>query len=144
MWQRIQTLYLIISLILTTLLLFLKAAGVCASDAAGEGADVFFHERLNYLILTIVLLCLNAVSLCFYKVRLLQMRFCILAALVGAGFQIWIVVDIILNRGSMIFCLPCVFPSLVCVLDCLSARAALKDEILVRSSSRLRGERKKK
>ncbi|MDE5890018.1 MAG: DUF4293 family protein, partial [Bacteroidales bacterium] len=86
----------------------------------------------------------NVIGLLTFRARLLQMRVCILAALLLVGFQIWIGADFFRYKDSMIFSFTAVFPIVAAILDVLAARAIALDEAMVQSAARLRGKRKRK
>ena len=142
MWQRIQTLYLAIAGILVGSLFFCKMATVLGPD--GATAEIMYHERPAYLLFLISLLSANVIALFTFKARILQMRVCILAALLLTGFQIWIGVDFFRYRNDMVFSFTAVFPVVAAILDLLAARAIALDEAMVQSASRLRGPRKRR
>lgn len=140
MWQRIQTLYLAIASVLTGSLFFCRMATVLGPD--GASVEIMYHERLAFLLFMISLLSANVIALLTFKARILQMRLCVLAALLLTGFQIWIGCDFFRYRNDMIFSFTAVFPAVAAILDLLAARAIALDEAMVQSASRLRGPRK--
>ncbi|MCQ2184724.1 MAG: DUF4293 domain-containing protein [Bacteroidales bacterium] len=142
MWQRIQTLYLGISLGLVISLFFSVVATV--SGEGGESVDIYFHERASYLIFCGMLLTGTVGALASFKVRLLQMRVAVIVALIAVGFQVWLGVDFFMHHDEMMFRVPVVFPTVCAILDFLAARGAMLDEAMVQSSSRIRNARKKK
>ncbi len=77
------------------------------------------------------------------KSRTLQMRLSNLAALVLLGLQVWIVVAWFKSETPVSIGFTDIFPVVATILDFLAARAILKDELLVRSASRLRAAKHK-
>ena len=133
MWQRIQTLYLLISTLFIGLMLFCDKA---------EG--VSFTEYVPYLILIIIVTLLNILALTTYKFRVFQMRTANLSAIIALALQGWLIVDYISTSELMRFSLTALFPLATAVLDFLAARSILADELMVRSASRLRSSKRKK
>ena len=124
MWQRIQTLYLLIASGLLVAMYF---------QPYGTGFIILFSIALAAQLLAIVAL----------KSRTLQMRLSNLAALLLLGLQIWMAVSYFTAdpRPSLRF--TAIFPIVAAILDFLAARAILRDELLVRSASRLRASKRK-
>lgn len=124
MWQRIQTLYLVLGLALL--------------------AIMFFHvENTWWLILLGVATFMQVVALIAYKHRIFQMRTAVIAGLMLVGLQIWMAVVYFGTEDKSVYNITTVFPIVAAILDFLAARNILSDEILVQSSSRLRSNRKK-
>jgi len=124
MWQRIQTLYLVLGLALL--------------------AIMFFHvENTWWLILLGVATFMQVVALIAYKHRIFQMRTAVIAGMMLVGLQIWMAVVYFGTEDKSIYNITTVFPIVAAILDFLAARNILSDEILVQSSSRLRSNRKK-
>lgn len=142
MWQRIQTLYLGLSLGFVIALFFTVAASVEGEN--GEVVDIYFHEKASYLIFCGMLFSGTTGALLSFKARLLQMRVAVITALIAIGFQIWLGVDYVHNHNEMMFHVGMVFPAVCAILDLLAARGAMLDEAMVQSSARLRSPRKRK
>lgn len=124
MWQRIQTLYLLIASGLLVAMYF---------QSYGTGFIVLFSIALAAQLLAIVAL----------KSRTLQMRLSNLAALLLLGLQIWMAVSYFTADPRPALNMTAIFPIVAAILDFLAARAILKDELLVRSASRLRSSKRK-
>ncbi|MBQ3711120.1 MAG: DUF4293 family protein [Bacteroidales bacterium] len=123
MWQRIQTLYLVVAL--------------------GLLVAMFWHLTfLWWLILLGVACFMQLVAVLAYKFRLFQMRTAIIAAIMLLGLQIWMAV-VYLTGDKAAFNITAVFPVVAAILDGLAARAIFSDELIVRSSSRLRSSKRK-
>ena len=133
MWQRIQTLYLLISFLLSGLMLFCDKA-----------KDVAFTVYIPYLVLIIVITLLNLLALTVYKFRVFQMRTANLSAIIAIALQCWLVVDYIQTNAVVTFHLTALFPLAIAVLNFLAARSIFADELMVRSASRLRSTKRKK
>ncbi len=141
MWQRVQTLYLAIATILIGALFFCNFATIVGPD--GEDVHIRFSEKLPYLLFLIMLIVAQALAIGSFKYRLLQMRICMLAAILLVAFQIWLAVDVIRYLKDMVFSFTTVFPIVAAILDVLAARNILIDESLVRNSTHLRRARRK-
>ena len=124
MWQRIQTLYLLIASGLLVAMYF---------QPYGTGFIVLFSIALAAQLLAIVAL----------KSRTLQMRLSNLAALLLFGLQTWMAVSFFTSDPRPALNMTAIFPIVAAILDFLAARAILKDELLVRSASRLRASKRK-
>ena len=124
MWQRIQTLYLLIASGLLVAMYF---------QPYGTGFIILFSIALAAQLLAIVAL----------KSRTLQMRLSNLAALLLLGLQIWMAVSYFTADPRPALSFTAIFPIVAAILDFLAARAILRDEFLVRSASRLRASKRK-
>jgi peptidoglycan/LPS O-acetylase OafA/YrhL len=133
MWQRIQTLYLLVATGLVASLFFCTKAG-----------DITFTEYWPYLVLLVVIAFLQVLATTTWKHRIFQMRTAVLAAIILIAFQGWLVYDFIASHNTPVFHLPAVFPIGAAILDFLAARSILADEMIVRSASRLRAAKRKK
>ena len=124
MWQRVQTLYLILAL------------GLCVAMFFGISGTAF-------LILVGVATALNFLALTTFKIRIFQMRTAIFAALILLGLQVWLLIAYFSTADKTIYNVMYVFPIVAAILDILAARGIFADEMLVRSSSRLRAAKRK-
>jgi len=124
MWQRIQTLYLLIASALLGLMYF----------------DPF---KDAFIVLFSVALAIQLLALVTYKLRALQLRLTTLAALILIGLQIWMVVDYLTAEPKPELHVSQVFPIIAAILDALAVRGILADEFLVRSANRLRSSKRK-
>ena len=123
MWQRIQTLYLAVAL--------------------GLLVAMFWHVTYLWWLILLGTACfMQVVAVLAYKFRLFQMRTAIIAALMLLGLQVWMAVAFLTGDKSA-FNITAVFPVVAAILDALAARSIFSDELVVRSSSRLRSSKKK-
>lgn len=127
MWQRIQTLYLLLSAGFTTALFF--------CDKAGE---IPYTAYLPYTILLVIISLLHLIEFCSFKFRVFQMRTVTLNAIITLALQVWLVIDYLLTNASYAFNPSAIFPFVAFILDILAIRGIWADEMIVRSSSRLR------
>jgi hypothetical protein len=68
-----------------------------------------------------------------------------LAALAMLGFQIWLGIDILLNRHEMSFSITALFPLAAAFLDFIAARKSLVDEMTIQAvKSTRKANRKRK
>ena len=133
MWQRVQTLYLALATALLVSMFFCdKAEGVA------------FVSYMPYAVLLAVSGLLHLLALTTWRFRVFQVRTAVLAALITLGLQAWLVVDFIVTGNDPLFHVPAIFPLLAIILDVLAARAIWADELMVRSSSRLRSAKRNK
>ena len=133
MWQRVQTLYLLLATGLVVALLFCTKAG-----------EIPYTEYWPYAVLIILTSFLQVMALTTYKHRIFQMRTASLSAIILIGLQIWLVVDFIKTHNDPMFHVTAIFPIVATILDFLAARSILADELLVRSADRLRAAKRKK
>ena len=133
MWQRIQTLYLLLATGLVAALFFCTKAG-----------DVTYTEYWPYLVLLLITGFLQVMALTTYKHRIFQIRTSTLSAIILIALQGWLVYDFISTHNTPVFHVTAVFPIVAAILDFLAARSILADELLVRSADRLRAAKRKK
>ena len=123
MWQRVQTLYLAVAL--------------------GLLVAMFWHVTYLWWLILLGTACfMQVVALLAYKFRLFQMRTTIIAALMLLGLQVWMAVVFFTGDKSS-FNMTAVFPVVAAILDAMAARGIFSDELIVRSSGRLRSSKKK-
>jgi len=96
-----------------------------------------------FLILVGVATALNFLALTTFKIRIFQMRTAIFAALILLGLQVWLLIAYFSTADKTIYNVMYVFPIVAAILDILAARGIFADEMLVRSSSRLRAAKRK-
>lgn len=151
MWQRIQTVWLVLAFAAMIALLFLPI-GVFATPQGnwimynwstrpliGVGT-VMNHWGLFVLALIIALLSLYIVFL--YKKRKLQMRLTMLGMILTVGYLVYYTVEAakLTNtlQASYGFKFALALPIITIILLFMARRAIRKDEVLVRMSNRLR------
>ena len=151
MWQRIQTVWLVLAFAAMIALLFLPI-GIFATPQGhwimynwstrpliGVGT-VMNHWGLFVLALIIALLSLYIVFL--YKKRKLQMRLTMLGMLLTVGYLVYYTVEAVkltnALQASYGFKFDLALPIITIILLFMARRAIRKDEVLVRMSNRLR------
>ena len=150
MIQRIQSVYLLIVLVLTSFVmawplmeLFSETAGLYDFRVLG----IYRNGELLYctwplLVLAVINQLLTLGTIFMYKNRILQIRMCVLNMLFFIGFCLmlagyaWISTEKF--EASVNGNLPMVFPLVNVLLSYLALRAIGKDEAMVRSLNRLR------
>lgn len=110
-------------------------------DKAGE---IAYTAYWPYVVLLAVVSLLNILALTCWKFRIFQLRTAVLASLLTVALQAWLVVDFVVTGNDPIFHISAVFPVVAVIFDILAARSIWADELLVRSSSRLRASRRGK
>lgn len=141
MWQRLQTLFLFISTVLVGLLFF---CGKAELIGISEPEIIKFTAYYPYTIMLVLIALLNILALTSYKFRIFQMRTAVLSAILTLALQIWLAVDYFSSSEDVKFFLTALFPAASVILDLLAARNIFADELMVRSSSRLRSTKKHK
>ena len=143
MWQRIQTLYLVIATALIAAMFFLPKAVVPGAD--GTPAETFrFTAYVPYLILLVLIGLLDLLALTTYKHRVFQLRTSILAALLTLALQVWLVVDYFATSDAMVFRIAAIFPIIAVIFNVMAARRIWADQVLVESFSRLRSDKRRR
>lgn len=142
MWQRIQTLFLMIATGLVGSMLFCRFATIIGPD--GSQAIISYHEKMPYLTMLIMMTTAQVAATASFKSLFLQARVCVIAGLLAIGFQIWLAIDFIANRESMIFSITALFPMAAAFLDFISAKRSMVDEMTVQAVKSARKARKKK
>lgn len=142
MWQRIQTLYLGIA----TALVFAMFFCTFATIIGPEGAEITigYSERMSYLSLMIMLFIAQIAATASFKAFFLQARVAVIAGLLCIGFQIWLGIDILRHMDEMTFSFTALFPLVAGVLDFMSAKKSMVDEMTIQAVKSTRKNRRKK
>ncbi|MBR3013347.1 MAG: DUF4293 family protein [Bacteroidales bacterium] len=141
MWQRIQTLYLVLATGLIAAMLFSLKAVVPGADGS-FAQEIKYTAYVPYLILIIVIVILDFLALTAFRFRVFQMRTAVLAALITLALQVWIAVDYFTADSSLVFRLTAIFPLAALVFDLLAARGIASDIMVADSVNRLRTKKK--
>ena len=153
MLQRIQTIYLLISLLLMALMFFFPYAEILS----GEGSLYTFEfDGLHYIesakvyiqtvpsiILLSVILAINLVVIFLFKKRITQMRVAFINLILMLGFLglVYFYVNNFttdLKAEAVSYKLYDALPLLAAIFNYLAIRAIGRDEALVRSIDRIR------
>lgn len=141
MWQRIQTLYLLISTVLVVVLLAGTAYAVTDPDGLVK-VTYLQLQRPYFAILLGILACMVVLALIVYKNRILQMRLAALSAIVALGMQVWLAWMYFSFEGP-VFSWTVILPLVICVCNLLAARGCFQDQLMVESAYRVRERRKR-
>lgn len=126
-WKRIQTLLMAIA---TLLLLSTMFGNMCHSRLLQPGDEAYaigFTERLQYLLLSIVILLLCVAGLLGYRQPMAQASICLLAAILLIAYQALIVYAFFQLRAEYSFNIFAVFPSLSAILLLIARRYCMRD-----------------
>ncbi len=153
MIQRIQTVFLILSLGLMSTLFYFPVAKIIGAD---EHIYYFYFDGLKpavqlsrYYMQTMPLaillfgICLvNFMNIFLYKRRVLQMRLCmfniiLMIGSIGLMYFYLMHMNSIL-KGNIHYDYPFIFPLISAILTYLAFRGIRRDELLVRSLDRIR------
>ena len=142
MWQRIQTLYFGIATSLIFSMFFCIFATIIGPD--GSEVTIRYSEKLPYLTLLIMLITAHIAATASFKTFFLQARVGVIAGLLALGFQIWLGIDILLNRGEMTFSFTALFPMAAAFLDFIAAKKSIVDEMTIQAVKSARKAGKKR
>ncbi len=152
MIQRVQTLYLLGSLILIVLMFFYPYAAFLDPSSvtylfdfsgihASEGEELL-QGVLPFQVLLVTVAFLNFLTIFLYRNRRLQMRLTIFNLVLMAGILVlggWYIYFTMKKlEAQVLFRVSLLFPLMAMVLSWLAFRNILKDELLVRSADRIR------
>jgi len=142
MWQRIQTLFLLISAGLAAALCLSSAYSLASPEGLVEVS--YWQLRSPYFgILLGIVAFLIVLALVVYKSRILQMRLAVLSAIIALGMQLWLAWMYFTFEGP-VFHWTVIFPLLICISNLLAARGDFQDQLVVESAYRVRERRKRK
>lgn len=142
MWQRIQTLYLLISAGLVAALCFSTAYQVAGPDGL-VSVSYWQLQKPFFGILLGILAFLVVLALVVYKGRILQMRLAVLSGIIALGMQAWLAWMYFTWEGP-VFRWTVIFPLVICICNLLAARGCFQDQLMVESAYRVRERRKRK
>jgi hypothetical protein len=153
MIQRVQTIYLIVSLILIVLIFVVPIARLTYDSeqfitfrAIGfydNASGTYSVQTFSVVILMAVIIFLNGFAIFLYKRRVLQGRICIINIILLAGLLAVFIYHLIffVQRVPGVNWSPglsFIFPPIAIILTWLALRGIRKDELLVRLSDRIR------
>ena len=141
MWQRQQTLFLLLSAGLIIALCFSTACRITGPDGL-EGISYWQLQKPFFGILLGILAALVLLALITFRSLILQMRLSSLGGIVALGMQGWLA-WMYFNAGEAVFSWSVIFPLAICVFNFLAARGCFQDQLMVESAQRLRNRRKK-
>lgn len=141
MWQRIQTLYLLIS----TALVISLCLGTACRVAGPDGLLSISYWQLQspyFGILLGILAFLVVLALIVFKSRILQMRLAVLSGIIALGMQGWLA-WMYFRADDAVFSWTAIFPLVIFVCNLLAARGCFQDQLMVESAFRVRERRKR-
>ncbi len=154
MIQRIQTVFILLSMLITGMYFTNPLARILGPDnavyfysfrgfhAAGEKAEIT-SEALPLIILLAVILLLSLVTIFLFRRRVLQARFCMYNILLKLGLLGMVAFQLLHFRKqeeavSLAVTWIALMPLAAAFFDYLAYRNIRKDELLVRSIDRIR------
>ena len=141
MWQRQQTLYLLISAALVLAMCFGTAYRV--ADPDGLVSVSYWQLQKPYFgILLGILTGVILLALVTFKSLILQMRLSSLGGIIALGMQLWLAWMYFTFEGP-VFSITAILPLVICVCNFLAARGCFQDQLMVESAQRLRNRRNK-
>jgi len=147
MIQRVQTVYLLISAILLSLLFFIPFADIVQDGIVYvfniQGitlGDSLKENGLPISILIGIIIILHGIVILSYKNRVRQIRLLVFSILLMIGlFGLFFFFTYYSFSGAQVsFKISILFPVIAIILDYLAIRAIGKDEALIRSIDRIR------
>ena len=147
MIQRIQTIYLFISVLLIASLSKLKFADISVNNelytfvsrGIYNGEELIFNGLAIFIFIPAIAL-LHVLAIFLYKKRILQIRILVFSIVLLLGlFGLFFYFTYAgFTNAKVAFKIPVVFPVVAAILDFLAIRAIGKDEALIRSLNRIR------
>ena len=141
MWQRQQTLFLLISAGLVIALCFSTACHFAGPDGLEE-ISYWQLQKPYFGILLGVLAALVLLALVTFRSLILQMRLSSLGAIVALGMEGWLA-WMYFHAGDAVFSWTVIFPLVICISNFLAARGCFQDQLMVESAYRIRESRKR-
>ncbi|HNQ38290.1 MAG: DUF4293 domain-containing protein [Prolixibacteraceae bacterium] len=147
MIQRIQTLFLLVSILLLGLLLWLPLADITSGTDLYQfnirgifrGEEMVFNGR-PFIVFLFIVVALHLFVIFQYKNRIRQIRILVFSMVLLLGlFGVFFYFAYAGFDGAKAsFRIPVAFPLVAIILDYLAIRAIGKDEALIRSLNRIR------
>jgi len=131
MLQRIQTLFLLASTTLLTILFF-------AVMAKSPVETVKYTAVYPLLVFNIITTLISFVTIFLYRKRMIQIRLSIFNMIILVAYQAWIIYLFVSRPEGSAFTTTAVFPAIAAILTWLAFRYIARDEAMVRSVNRLR------
>lgn len=154
MWQRIQTLYLAVVAVLSSLQMFLPLVGFTDLSTSNIYAFKACHlvdmqsgeivQNAYFLpLMPLIIALLALLTIFMYKRRVLQMRLCVINIVLAALSYAYLFLHIYfatkgIEECSLFFNIPCSFQLINVILLVLAFRGVAHDEALVRAADRMR------
>ncbi|MDD2293964.1 MAG: DUF4293 family protein [Bacteroidales bacterium] len=109
------------------MLLAMMACDMCYATV-DPSVTIKFTNKSQFLIFTFTTFALAIVSLFYHKKGILQMRICIINAILLFAYQIWIVWEFFKLKAAYSFTIVSIFPIVAMILLIISIRYILRDE----------------
>ena len=152
MIQRIQSIFLLVSLCFLLSMFFASVAEVVYDTGeiltfnltgyyqTEAGTTISVSKQYSLLAFGALICALNLITILLYRSRLLQLRLCIYNILLLAGLMLVILYATfsLENSHAVSYRLSIVFPVISMILHYLAFRGIRKDELMVQALSRLR------
>jgi len=103
---------------------------VDAENGSGELVrySIKFIDKSQFLIFIFTNFALSVITIAYFKVRMMQIRLCIMNSLLLLGFQIWIVVEYFKLNSVYTFTIFSIFPVISIILLLLAIKYIGRDE----------------
>jgi hypothetical protein len=103
-----------------------------------NAGSIKYVSVLPCLVFTIIAFSASLIAIFLYRKRMIQVRFCIYNSLILVGYQGWILNIFFSGQHGISFSITAVFPVIAAILLFIASRYIMRDEQLVRATSRLR------
>lgn len=141
MWQRQQTLYLLIAAIMVAVLAFNNAYTVAGPDGLREVS--YWQLQAPYFGILLGILAFGVLlALVTFKSLILQMRLSSLSGIIALGMQVWLAY-MYFTFEDPVFSLTVILPLGIAVFCFLAGRGCFQDQLMVESAMRIRERRKR-
>lgn len=131
MWQRIQTIFLIVSVLASIAFLFVPIAVIAELEITGKDDIISTAIAIGIALLSVFIISQ-------FKDRKLQMRFCMINVLLAVALAATSVFAAMQNSGTPNYAFAVGVPLLIIIALLLAYRNIKKDEDLVKSMDRFR------
>ncbi len=148
MWQRKQTIFLVLALVALLLAAFFPLYGMIPEGGMGEekllfaigfkGGDSVVSWLSANLLLLVVDFVLSLVAIVQFKNRKSQMKLISSAELVSVLWYVFVAIEVYLNYSQPQFKLGIVFPLIALILQFMALKGVKHDDELVRAADRIR------
>lgn len=131
MWQRIQTIFLLISIAAGIAFLFLPLAEL-------ENDILYAKNDIMSTAIAVAIILLSAFTIFMYKDRKLQIRICMINLILSVGLLIAAIMAATTFSEYVHFEFAAGIPAFISIAQFFARRAIKKDEDLVKSMDRFR------
>jgi hypothetical protein len=151
MIQRIQSVFLFVSLCFLAPMFFMPSASLISNGGeiytfnltgfsqTGQEETVHVSRQISLMLFGILICVLNFITIFMYRRRVLQLRLCIYNIILIIGLLgVMLYVIHVTPKDTVHFSLPIVFPVVSGILHYLAFRGIRRDELMVQALNRLR------